>query len=433
LKFGTFTFKHELLSLPKYHLIPSDTFQLQKYDLSDCQISEFMSQSKASLFKGNFVLVFLASLLMFTAFYILLPTLPVFLTSVLMINEGRTGIILSAFTIAALLIRPFTGFLIDRFGRKPFYIPAILFFALTFLCYPLAGTLTLMIMVRLMHGLVWGVATTTGSTLIVDIVPAERRGEGIGLYGLAMTIPMALGPMAGIQLSENNNFLIMFVCAAIMAFAGFLLTLPIKYPSIQQADVKFSWKNLLESSSLPVTLNLLMVNIGYGGMVSFISLYALKTNIGNVGIYFIVFAVGITLARLYMGKIFDRYGPKLLSISGISLLAAGFLILGTLLTIEGFMMAAFVLGLGSGIVFPVFQAMVNNLVPAERRGAANSTLFSGLDLGIGLGMLITGFMAHAFGLPHTFLFYALLNIAALIYFLTVSLPHYHRNRHTMPG
>jgi len=91
-----------------------------------------MSQVNNSIFKGNFVLVFFASMLMFTAFYLLLPTLPVFLTHELKIDEGQTGLILSVFTLAALLIRPFTGFLIDRFGRKRFYIPSLLLFAVIF-------------------------------------------------------------------------------------------------------------------------------------------------------------------------------------------------------------------------------------------------------------------------------------------------------------
>lgn len=386
-------------------------------------------QTRTTLFKGNFVLVFFASLLMFTAFYIMLPTLPVFLTRELKIEEGKTGMILAVFTLAALLIRPFTGYLIDRYGRKAFYIPALLLFALIFAGYPLAGVFTLMLAVRFLHGLVWGIATTTGSTLIVDIVPPERRGEGIGLYGLAMTVPMAMGPLAGLQLSQNNNYTLMFLCAGILAFTGFLLTIPIRYPAIHRADkVRFSMKNLLESSSLPVTFNLLIINITYGGLVSFISLYALKTNIGYTGTFFIVFAIGITLARLYMGKVFDRHGPEKLSVTGILLLAAGHLVLGLIINVSGFMIAAFLLGLGSGIVFPVFQAMVNNLVPPHRRGAANSTLFSGLDLGIGLGMLVTGFLAHAIGLPHTYLIFAVLNGAALLYFLTISLPHYQRKR-----
>jgi len=327
-----------------------------------------------------------------------------------------------------LLIRPFTGFMIDRHGRKLFYVVALLLFAFLFAGYPFAGVFAVMLFVRFAHGVIWGVATTTGSTLIVDIVPAERRGEGIGLYGLAMTIPMALGPFAGIQLTQNNNFTLMFLCAGAIAFAGFVLTLFIKYPAVPHASkIRFSFRNLLEKTSLPVTFNLLLVNISYGGLVSFVSLYAIKTGIGYTGMFFIVFAGGITLARIYMGKIFDRHGPKALAMTGILLLVSGHGILGLVINTGGFMMAAFLLGLGSGIVFPTFQAMVNNLVSPQRRGAANSTLFSGLDLGIGLGMLITGYLAQAIGLPHTYLIYGGLNLIALLYFLFISLTHYHKN------
>lgn len=386
-----------------------------------------MLLSKHSIFRGNFVLVFFTSLLVFTAFYIMLPTLPVFLIRELKIDEAQTGLILAVYTLAALLIRPFTGFMIDRYGRKLFYIPSLLLFALMFIGYPLAGAFAMILIVRFTHGLVWGVATTTGSTLIVDILPSERRGEGIGLYGLAMTIPMAMGPFTGLQLTQNNNYTLMFLCAGALAFAGFLVTLFIKYPEVPlSGKTAFSFRSLLESTSLPVTFNLLIINISYGGLVSFVSLYALKTGIGHTGIFFIVFASGITLARIYMGKIFDRHGPKVLSVTGILLLVAGHVMLGLIINTTGFMTAGFLLGLGSGVVFPTFQAMVNNLVPPQRRGAANSTLFSGLDLGIGLGMLITGFLAHAIGLPDTFLIFGALNIIALVYFLLISLTHYQK-------
>lgn len=388
-----------------------------------------MKQASESIFKGNFVLVFFASLLMFTAFYIMLPTLPVFLTKILQIDEAKTGIILSVYTLAALLIRPFTGFMIDRYGRKYFYILALLLFALFFAGYPLAVTFALMLVIRFMHGLVWGVATTTGSTLIVDIVPAERRGEGIGIYGLAMTIPMALGPLAGLKLSAGGNYDLMFLCAGALALSGFVLTLLIKYPSLPlHIQAGFKLKNLIESSSLRITLNLLIINISYGGLVSFVSLYALETGIGFTAVFFIVFAAGITLARLYMGKIFDRHGPRLLAISGIAFLVVGQSTLGIFISVYGFMFAAFLLGLGSGIVFPTFQAMVNNLAPPQRRGAANSTLFTGLDLGIGLGMLITGYLAHRIGLPETYLLFGGLNVLALVFFLTVSFTHYQKHK-----
>jgi len=387
-----------------------------------------MAQSNPSIFKGDFALVFFTSLLMFTAFYFMLPTLPVFLTRELKIDEAQTGIILSVYTLAALLIRPFTGFLIDRYGRKLFYLPALLLFAVLFVAYPFAGVFMFMLMVRFVHGAIWGISTTTGSTLIVDIVPAERRGEGIGLYGLAMTFPMALGPFIGLEITKNNNYMLMFLCAAVLALAGFILALFIKYPAIKAVtSTAFSFRNLFESTSLPVTFNLLIINISYGGLVSFVSLYALKTGVGNTGLFFVVFASGIALARIYMGKIFDRHGPRLLAITGILLLVAGHIILGLILYLPGFLISGFLLGVGSGIIFPTFQAMVNNLAPAHRRGAANSTLFSGLDLGIGLGMLITGYLAHSIGLPVTYLIYGGLNLLALLYFIFIPMKHYKEN------
>jgi MFS family permease len=387
-----------------------------------------MTKTDGSIFRGDFTLVFFASLLMFTAFYILLPTLPVFLNKELNISESQIGIVLAVYTLAALLIRPFTGYLIDRYGRKYFYIPAFLLFALIFSIYPLAAAFSIILIVRFIHGLVWGVTTTTGSTLIVDIIPAKRRGEGIGLYGLAMTIPMAIGPFAGLQLTQNGNYTFMFLFAGVLALAGFLLTLFIRYPKVPKAsESSFKWNNLLESSALPTTFNLLIINISYGGLVSFVSLYSIKTGVGNTGLFFIVFAVGITIARIYMGRIFDHHGPKMLAVIGIVLLAIGHLLLGSIINPVVFIATACLIGLGSGVVFPTFQAMVNNLVTPHRRGAANSTLFSGLDLGIGLGMLLTGYLAHGIGLPRTYLIYGLLNVVALAYFIFFALPHYQKH------
>jgi MFS family permease len=143
-----------------------------------------MSQIKNAIFRGNFVLVFFASLLMFTAFYILLPTLPVFLTRELKIDEAQTGLILAVYTLAALLIRPFTGFMIDRHGRKMFYITSLLLFALMFAGYPLAGAFAVILAVRFAHGLVWGVATTPAAPLLSISCRPSAGAKALGCTGL---------------------------------------------------------------------------------------------------------------------------------------------------------------------------------------------------------------------------------------------------------
>jgi len=383
------------------------------------------NNSNQKLFTGDFVKIFFAGILMFTAFYMLLPTLPVYITQILKLDSKSTGLILAIYTIAALAIRPFTGFLIDKYGRRNYYISSFALFSLLFAVYPFAITLVLMLLLRFLQGLAWGVTTTSASTLIVDIVPPHRRGEGIGLYGLSMTIPMAMGPLIGLGISEQVNFPVLFFSAFALSAIGFIITLQIKYPAaVKKAHLLFQWKNLFEKSSIPVTINLLIVNIGYGGLVAFVSLYAIETGIGHTALFFVVFAAGITMARIYGGKIFDRKGPYLISIFGMSALALGYILLGLTKNLEVFLLAALFAGIGSGVVFPAFQAMINNIIPEHRRGAANSTLFTGLDLGIGIGMLLCGWMGQKIGYANTYLVFSFLSLLALLFFHFFTHIHY---------
>lgn len=383
---------------------------------------------KEKLFTGDFAKIFFAGTLLFISFYMLLPTLPVYITQVLFLDTKSTGLLLAIYTIAALIIRPFVGFFIDKYGRKIYYIVSFAIFSLLFSGYFFAISLVLMLIVRFLHGLAWGVTTTSASTLIVDVIPAHRRGEGIGLYGLSMTIPMALGPLLGLEISQRFGFPALFFSALAFSTLGFLIAIQIKYPKYEvKPHLKFRWQNLIEKTSIPITLNLLLVNIGYGGLVAFVSLYAIETGVGHAAVYFIVFAAGITIARLYGGKIFDRKGPYQIVIFGIAALVAGYLFLGFIKSLETFFLAALLSGLGSGVVFPAFQAMVNNIVTEQRRGAANSTLFTGLDLGIGVGMLVTGWLGQIIGFANTYLIFSGLSVFALLFFIFVSFRHYEKN------
>lgn len=389
-----------------------------------------MISRKETLFTRDFILVSLASLLLFTAFYLLLPTFPVYLTQQLQVSSTKTGIALATYTAMALVIRPVSGYLIDIHGKRFFYILSYALFAVILFFYPLAQTFMLVLIVRSLHGFSWGVATTTGSTLIVDLVPAHRRGEGIGIFGLSMTIPMALGPFIGLKLTQGSaHYNTLFVVSACIGIFAFLLTLMVKCPPISaEVPKKFVWANLIEKTAIPTAVTLLITNICYGGLVSFIAIYAMEMGIGHTALFFIVFAVGITISRVLGGKFFDKNGPKHVSFFGFLCLIGGYILLGQLPGNTSFLMAAFFTGLGTGVMMPAFQAMVNNLVLPQRRGAANSTLFTGLDLGIGLGMLLTGVLAAKIGLRQTFNLFALISLAAMLFFLFFTLKHYNKKR-----
>lgn len=390
---------------------------------------KLLKQSSSDTFwTRNFVFVSIANLLMSIAFYFLIPTLPIYLEAELGVSRGYVGLVLAAYTIAALLIRPFTGMAVDRKGRKVIYLISFLLFSLLFSIYVAATTLIIMLAVRVVHGLAWGVLTTAGSTVVVDIIPPSRRGEGLGVFGLSMTIAMAIGPMFGLWLSASGNYPRLFIGASLLSLAGFILVLLVRYPKFTppaRAEGLW-WKRLIEPTALPASLNYLIVMISYGGMLSFISIYAHEIGINNPGLFFLVYAVGITLSRLFAGRLFDRHGPLWIAVIGLSTLSIGFPILALVKSYEGFFISSFILGFGSGIIMPTFQAMVNNLAGPQHRGAANSTLFTALDLGIGLGMIIMGLSSEAIGLANSFIACGVINLGALALFVAYTQRHYFR-------
>ena len=382
-----------------------------------------------SIWSKNFILLCLSTFLMAIAFYFLIPTLPIYITEIIGANKREVGIILAMYTISALLIRPFIGFAIDKYGRKIIYIVAFALFTALFDLYSFTTTIISILVLRFLHGLTWGATSTTSSTIVVDMIPAQKRGEGIGIYGLAMTTAMAIGPVLGISIASRVNFNTLFFIGLILCFCGLIITLLIKYPKFiaSNSAKKFEWKNLIQKKALPISLNLLVLQITYGGLLSFIALYGKEIGVKNPGIFFLIYAVGIAISRIFSGKIFDKNGPKKIIIIAMLLLTIGFIILSIVHNLSGFLVSAFLLGLGNGIVMPTFQAMVNNIVDKSQRGSANSTLFTALDLGIGIGMILMGTLSEIISIANAYLISSFISILSLLLFLSFVIKHYNKN------
>lgn len=380
------------------------------------------------LWTRNFTLIGIANLLMAIAFYFLLPTLPIYLKETLKATSSQVGLVLAFYTIAALLIRPFVGFTIDSIGRKFIYLLSFIVFSSLFIGYIFAISIGLMIIVRFLHGLTWGSLSTTGSTIAVDFIPASRRGEGISLFGLSMTIAMAIGPLIALTILDKADYLWVFVTATFISIAGLILALMIRFPEYKpnHQNHSFSLKKLVEKNSILLSLNVLIVTITYGGILSFSSLYGKEIGVENSGLFFLLLACGIGFSRFFSGTIFDRVGPFRIVIIGMILLIVGFPILFFIPNSLGFHVSAVIIGLGFGIIMPTFQAMINNLVTPHRRGAANSTYFTCFDLGIGFGMMLTGFISEHIGLGEAFLISSAIIASALVLFISSSYVQYKR-------
>jgi MFS family permease len=381
------------------------------------------------LFSRNFINLTLSVFLMSTAFYILMPTLPVYLQEVLHSSKRQVGIIIGTYTLAALLVRPVSGYLLDSFGRKMIFLFSVMVFSMLFFFYPFAVAVAPLILLRFMQGLNWGAATTAGFTLVVDLVPYEKRGRGISYFGLSFTVGMSIGPLIGLNVMGNDHFTNLFLTAGLVSIAGILLAALIRYPRFYPPqNTKFSLKMLISKPALPVSVNILIIAAAYGGVITFITLYARENNLSSeTGWFFTVMAIGTALTRVFSGHLFDRYGPTWISVLSILSVSAGLLILSQAPVVLTLLASGFLIGTGFGILFPTLQTMANNLVTPERRGAANSTFLTGLDLGIGIGSVVTGMLAAPIGLSRTYMAGAILTLAGLLFFLLVSLPHYQKN------
>lgn len=372
----------------------------------------------------------LSNLLMAVGFYFLIPSLPLFLVKELKAPTGEVGSIISFFTLSALITRPFVGILLDKIGRKIIFLSAFALFMSLYFFYPMVHSIPALLVIRFIHGIAWGALTTASATIVVDLIPHQRRGEGIGFFGMSMTIAMALAPMIALAILGDGNYFACFMTALGIIFAGFLLALMIKYPPAHKENNnnKFSMASLVEPRAVPVSIAHLFTMVTYGGLVTFITLYITEIKVSSAGTFFFMIAAGIGLSRLFAGRIFDIQGPDKLAAVGYIVMTAGFLALALLRNSFGFLAAGFIIGVGNGIVWPTFQAMVNTVVEPHRRGAANSTLFTATDIGIGLGSVSIGILADKISFANSYLLCAGLLICCLVYYRIYVSGYFSRKR-----
>ena len=355
---------------------------------------------------------------MYITYYAVISTLPIYLVSELHATKSQVGLVVAAYTIASVMIRPFSGFTLDRFSRRMVFLIALVVYSMLFAGYLVAISITTLILLRFAQGLTWGFTTVSGSTIAIDIIPSSQRGEGIGYFGLSTTLGMSVGPVIGLFICHHWGYTAMFVSGLFICLASLVCAYAIHLPKSFLAGkrIHFSWNNLFDRKSIRPSLNVLIIMISYGGLLSFIALYGREIGIQNTSLFFLIFALGIASSRMASGKKFDQNGPRRIITLCLILLIIGFPMLAMVQNAVGFYLSAIIIGFGFGVIFPTFQSMVNNLADAAHRGAANSTLYTALDLGMGFGMIAAGLIAQYLSIAAIFVISALVCAAGLIFF-----------------
>lgn len=381
-------------------------------------------KDKPRLWTRPFILICLAHFALSFAFHASMPVFPLLLQDRFDLAGAALGLVVATYTASAIMTRPPTGFLLDRFGRGIVYLPAYALFAVVYFLYPLAGGPVSVGLARFVHGALWGVTVGAAATVAVDLLPEARRGEGIGYFGLGMILSMAAGPSAGIWLAGTHGFDFLFRASAVLTLLGFVIACLVPFPDVPKRLQPFSPLGLFERTSLPTSLAVVIFCIPYGAIMNYSSLFARAIPGAFAGTFFLCLALGTGLTRLFAGRIFDRSGP-----GPVMRIAYLLLILGCLCNVTAsrpalFYAAGLCLGMGYGIAVPVIQAMVNSLVPPQRRGAANATMMTAFDLGICIGLITLSRFQASFGWSATHGLLCACMVLSWLVFARVAMPAY---------
>ena len=354
--------------------------------------------SRDRIFSRSFSLAILANLFSFTSMYLLLATLPLYVVAI-----GGTvsdaGIVLACFTLTAVIVRPLIGRLSDRRSKKAIMLAGAVVLAASSLLYEPAHSVPLLMAVRVFHGIGWAAFGTAASALAADLAPASRRGEAMGYFGVGMNVAMAIGPALGVFLVGRTGYGALFLTAMVLSAAAALTTVGIADPrrKADRAAVQRGWRSFILPSALFPSAVLFTNALTYASVVALLPLFAEQAQLGNAGLFFTVFSVVVLVLRGPLGRLSDRRGRVAVVAPGLLFTFVALLVLSRAESTTAMLVVAVLYAIGVGAAQPTLMAMTVDRAKPQERGAAMGTFTTAMDLGIGVGSIVWGMTADAFG------------------------------------
>lgn len=390
--------------------------------------------AEQKLWNGNYLKIWTGNFLLNFSFTLIVPLLPLYLSETFGASNDTIGMALAGYTLMALVIRPFSGYVVDSYPRKLVLMICNFFFFLLFFGYIIAGSLAMFTIFRTVHGAPFGATTVAASTVAIDVLPSSRRSEGIGYYGLSNNLATALGPVLAIYLLHafEGNFIALFWVSTAFSLAGLLIDASIRLPAREFVPDKkvISLDRFFLLKGWREALAILSFAFSYGIVSTYVAIYG-KEELGitgGTGIFFTLFAVGLIVSRLTGAKALRKNRVSYNASVGCITSMAGYLLFAAVHDPIGYYASAFIIGLGNGHMYPAFQNMFINLAENSQRGTANSSILTSWDAGIGLGVFSGGFLSEHFGYHSAFWFALAVNAAGVLWYFLRTKQHFEQNK-----
>lgn len=389
--------------------------------------------SKEILWNANYIKVMTTNFLLYFAFYLLTPLLPLYLSETFGATKDTIGIVLSGYTVAALIVRPFCGYVVDSFSRKKVLMLCFSGFAVFFAGYIAAGTILMFAICRTLHGGPFGAVTVANSTCAIDVLPSSRRNEGIGLYGLSNNFAMAIAPSIGIYLHNMvDSYMILFWIAFVVAISAVLIAWTIRLPEkdIIRNKEKLSLDRFFLTRAWLLAINIAMFGFCWGVLSNYLAIYSKEvlSITGGTGTYFALLSMGLFSSRLQGRKALSQGKLTQNAAEGMLISLVGFTLFVAIPHPVAYYLSAILIGLGNGHLYPAFLNMFVHVARHDQRGTANSSILTGWDLGFGIGCLLGGIVAEHFGYTATFWMVAAENAVSVILFFLASRQFFERRK-----
>lgn len=389
--------------------------------------------SKEKLWNVNYIKVMTTNFLLYFAFYLLTPLLPLYLSETFGATKDTIGIVLSGYTVAALIVRPFCGYVVDSFSRKKVLMLCLSGFAVFFAGYIAAGTILMFAICRTLHGGPFGAVTVANSTCAIDVLPSSRRNEGIGLYGLSNNFAMAIAPSIGIYLHNMvDSYMILFWIAFVVAISAVLIAWTIRLPEkdIIRNKEKLSLDRFFLTRAWLLAINIAMFGFCWGVLSNYLAIYSKEvlSITGGTGTYFALLSMGLFSSRLQGRKALSQGKLTQNAAEGMLISLVGFTLFVAIPHPVAYYLSAILIGLGNGHLYPAFLNMFVHVARHDQRGTANSSILTGWDLGFGIGCLLGGIVAEHFGYTATFWMVAAENAVSVLLFFLASRQFFERRK-----
>ncbi|QBQ40335.1 MFS transporter [Sphingobacterium psychroaquaticum] len=381
-----------------------------------------MIEENKSIYTVPFALLCLSSLLFSASFNMIIPELPNYLSK--LGGAEHKGLIIALFTLTAGISRPFSGKLTDRWGRVPVMaVGSIVCFICGFL-YPVISSVAGFFLLRLIHGFSTGFKPTATSAYVADIIPQNRWGEALGMHGLCFSIGGAVGPAVGSFIANNYGIDPMFYCSSIFALLSIVIVMNMK-ETLKDKErfnlgmLRIQRNEIIEWRVIPAGIVTLLSYSAYGVILTLIPDWSEHLGISNKGLFFTAYTLSSIGIRFVSGKVADRYGRIRVMLVGVAILSISAFLLGYNHSVEGMIIGAIVYGIGGGILSPAVNAWTIDLSLPQHRGKAMATMYIALEVGIGGGALIAGYLYRdeISRIPNLFIANSIIILLAFFYIL----------------